>query len=66
MIVKAKIRTNQRSFSVVKGDVWLISLKSLPEKNMANQELVKELSKIYKKVRIVSGLRSKNKVLELG
>jgi uncharacterized protein YggU (UPF0235/DUF167 family) len=65
MLIKAKIKANQPSFSVKEGAVWQICLKSKPEKNKANQELVNELSKLYGRVRIVSGFNSRDKVLEL-
>jgi uncharacterized protein YggU (UPF0235/DUF167 family) len=65
MIIKVKVKTSQPSFSVKKGDVWVIALTSKPEKNKANQELVRELSKTYACVKIVSGLKSKNKVLDI-
>ncbi len=65
MIITAKVKTNQPEFSVRKGEMWVISVKSPPEKNRANAEIVKELSKIYKNVRIVSGFRSSRKKIEL-
>jgi uncharacterized protein (TIGR00251 family) len=43
-----------------------VYLKSAPENNKANIELVKEMKKLLKAdVRIVSGLTSKRKVLEI-
>ena len=43
-----------------------IAVKAIPDKNKANIELVKFLSKLLKKkVRIVSGMKSKEKVLEI-
>lgn len=60
-----RVRTEKKSFSLEKGVVWKVCLKSQPKNNLANKELVKELSKTYKSVRIVSGLRSKTKTLEL-
>ena len=67
MIITAKIKTNQKKFAIEKkNDVWTISVKSPPEKNKANIEIVKELSKTYKNVRIVSGLKSSRKKIEVG
>ena len=65
MIINAKVKTNQSKFSVKKADVWLISCTSPAESNKANIEIVKELSKQYKKVRILKGLKSKKKVIEI-
>lgn len=65
MIINAKVKTNQTKFSVKKDDVWLISCTSPAERNQANIEIIKELSKEYKKVRILKGLKSKKKVIEL-
>jgi uncharacterized protein (TIGR00251 family) len=43
-----------------------IAVKAIPDKNKANIELVKFLSKLLKKkVKIISGLKSRNKVLEV-
>jgi uncharacterized protein (TIGR00251 family) len=65
MMVRVKVKTNQHSFSVKKGNVWVIGIKSSPEKGMANREIIRELSKNYGSVRIISGFKSRNKVLEL-
>ena len=65
MIINAKVKTNQPKFSVKKGDTWLISCRSRAEENKANIEIIKELSKQYKKVRIIKGLKSKKKIIEI-
>ncbi len=66
MIITAKVKTNQKKFSIEKkGDVWIISVRSPPEKNRANIEIIRELSKIYGSARIVSGLRSSKKGIEV-
>ena len=66
MIIKAKIKTNQRRFSVSEGGLWTISVRSSPEKGMANAEIVKELGKKYENVKILSGLKSRKKTIFLG
>lgn len=67
MISTAKIKTNQKKFAIEKkGDVWLISVTAPPEKNLANREIIKELSKLYGSARIVSGLKSSRKRIEIG
>jgi uncharacterized protein YggU (UPF0235/DUF167 family) len=65
MIITAKVKTCQPYFSITKGPVWLIRLRSKPEKGKANQELVRELSREYSHVRIVSGFKSNAKKIEL-
>jgi len=65
MLIKARIRTGRPEFSIVKGEVWTICLKSRPENGKANAELINELSRLYKSVRIVSGKSSRNKLLQI-
>ena len=66
MIINIKVKTNQKKFSIEKKDnVWLISVTAPPERNKANIEIIKELSKIYGSARIVSGLKSNKKVIEI-
>lgn len=54
----------------VAGDEIAISIKSQPERGKANRELVKKLSQHFgvpeASVRIVSGLTSRKKVIEVG
>ena len=46
-------------------NILSISLKAVPDKGKANQELIRFVSKLLKnKVRIVSGLKSRKKTLE--
>jgi len=66
-IIQATVKTNQKKFSVVKTDnnIWIISVRSMPEHNKANIALMKELSKQYKHVRILKGLKSNKKLIKL-
>ena len=66
MIITARVKTGQRKFLVNTGPVWTISVVSLPEKNRANIEIVKELTRLYGSCRILSGKTSKKKVIEVG
>lgn len=66
MIIKARIKAGKDKFSVVEGDVWLINVKSIPENNEANKEIINELSKKYSSVRIIKGLKSKEKSAIIG
>ncbi len=66
MLITARIKTRQKSFKInKKGDIWVISVTSPPEKNKANIEIIKELSKIYGSARIISGLKSDKKKIEI-
>jgi len=58
---------NSKRFSVsVKDGKVRISLKSSPENNKANIELIRELSKLLgTEVRIVSGFKSKRKRIQI-
>ncbi|MFA6035390.1 MAG: DUF167 family protein [Candidatus Micrarchaeia archaeon] len=68
MIVEAVVKPNSKNFSVKYENSKLhVSLTEQAEKNKANIELLKELAKLlHCEVRIVSGLTSKRKKLELG
>lgn len=67
-LVRVKVRPQQGSFRVVSVDDSFIkiNLRSAPEKNQANVELEKELSRIFKSpASIVSGRKSKMKMVYL-
>ena len=66
MIINAKVKTGQKKFKIIKNpDFWVIETTSRPEKNLANHEIINELSKNYGTVRIVRGHTSSRKVIEL-
>ena len=69
-IIKIHVTVNQKEFQVLSFDPWRKSLKvqvkSKPENNQANNEIEKQLTRILKKkVKIVKGLKSKNKIIEV-
>ena len=68
MRYKVEVRFH-RDFVEVSGDVIVIGLTSKPEQGKANRELIRKLAKHFNvpqsQVRIVSGLRSKDKVVEI-
>jgi len=67
MLIQARVKTGQKKFEVVKKpEVWVISVKARPEKNLANHEIINELSKEYEKVRIIRGHKMIKKTIELG
>jgi len=59
-------KSGRFSVSVKDGKIK-IHLRSAPEDNKANLELIKELGKaLHSEVRIVSGLKSRHKTIEIG
>ena len=68
MIVEAKVIPGSKRFSMSsEGGILKIHLRSRPERNKANIELVNELSEsIGRPVRLVSGATSRKKMLEIG
>jgi len=67
MKIKVKVKPNSGKQEVIKKrDGYLVYLKSLPENNKANTELVKLLKKYFgRPVKIKSGLSSRKKVIEV-
>ncbi len=67
MILELTVFPKSKKFSIVQKDGKIkVHLKSAPEHNKANLELIKELSKLFNcQVRIISGLKSKAKKVEL-
>ncbi|MBU0957801.1 MAG: DUF167 domain-containing protein [Nanoarchaeota archaeon] len=68
MQIKIKVKPNSKKQEITKisETEYQISLKSPPENNKANIELIKIMKKHLKKeVKIKSGLKSKNKILEV-
>jgi len=67
MKIKVKVKPNSGRQEIVKeGDKYLVYLKSCPENNKANVELVKLLKKYFSRpVKIKSGLSSRKKIIEI-
>ncbi len=67
MIIKIKVKTNQPKTEIVEKDkIWKVNVKAKPENNKANLEIIKFFSKLFKKkVKIVNGLKNKEKLLEI-
>ncbi len=65
MIIKVKVFPNSKESHVVEGDVWKVYVKSKPHNNVANQELIKILKERFSTVKILRGLKSRNKILEV-
>ena len=68
MKLKIKVKPNSRKQEIIKisPEEYKVFLKSPPENNQANIELVKLLSKYFKSpVRIVRGIKSRDKIAEV-
>ena len=67
MIVEVSVVPKSGKFRIIeKEGVVKVHLRNPPEDNKANLELIKEFEKLFgKPVRIVSGLKSKKKKIEL-
>ena len=71
MIINVKVKpgSSEQKVSKIEGNNFVIFLKSKPENNKANMELIKLTSKYfsvnYKRIKIKSGLTSSKKVVEV-
>jgi len=67
MKINIIVKANAKENSIIKEeDLYKVSVKARAEDNKANIEVIKLLKKYFnKKVRIVSGLRSKRKIIEI-
>ncbi|MBU4069610.1 MAG: DUF167 domain-containing protein [Nanoarchaeota archaeon] len=67
MKINIKVKPNSATQEIEKkGDYYLVKLKSSPVDGKANLELIKILSKYFKKeARIKSGFTSRKKIVEM-
>jgi len=68
MKIKVKVKPGSSKQNIVKisDEVYEVNLKSRPEDGKANAELLKMLRKEFKKdIKILRGLTSKNKIIEV-
>ena len=67
MIIKVKVKANAKKSEIKKeDDFYIVSVKSPAHDNKANIEVVRLLTKYFKKrVRMIKGLKSKEKLLSL-
>jgi uncharacterized protein (TIGR00251 family) len=69
MILEIKVKTgsNKQRLEKISESQYKISLKSLPESNKANKELLKLLKKEFgREARIIKGMKSREKIIKLG
>ena len=65
IIVKANAKENKIEGFDINKNAYIVRIKAKPEDNKANIEIIKFLSKqLKKKIRIASGLKSKEKIIE--
>ncbi len=66
MIIRVKVKPGCKKFAIdKKGGFLVIHTKAEAEYGRANAEILNELSKIYKKVRIARGLKTPNKLIDV-
>ncbi len=66
ILVKTNAEENKISGYDAEKNVWKIEVCAVPEKNKANIGIIKFLTKQFgRRVRIVSGLKSKEKICEV-
>ena len=64
--VKVKPNSGIQKVEQLSGNEYKVFLKSVPENNKANKELIRILSKYFKEeVKIKSGFTSRKKVVEV-
>ena len=66
-LIRIKVTTNASKTELVEENEQLkLYLKAVPDKNKANQELIKFFKKEFNlKVEIKSGMKNRNKVLKI-
>jgi uncharacterized protein (TIGR00251 family) len=70
MKIQVKVKPNSRTEEVSQeGDSFVVKVKEPPKEGKANQAVIKLLAEHFgvsqSRVRILSGLRSRNKVIEV-
>ena len=66
-LITLKVKPNSNKNEIIeRGAVWKVNIKSPPQDNKANIELIRFLRKELKKeVRLIRGFKSKEKVVEI-
>ena len=65
--LRIKVIPNSKKAEVIKGKPLVVKVKAAPVKGKANKAVVKLLSKCFgKSVRIISGGKSKKKIVQIG
>ena len=69
LLYHVSVKFNSDEILVVRGNKITVSIKSEPRRGKANAELIKKLSRHFEvdssRIRMVSGLTSKKKIVEI-
>ena len=70
MKIQVKVKPNSKTEEVIQeGDSFIVKVKEPPKEGKANQAVIKLLAEHFdvpqSQVRILSGFRSRNKVIEI-
>lgn len=66
MIIEVSVIPNSKKFAIsVKDGMVKVHLEKAPENNKANLELILKFSKLFGKVHLISGHKSKHKKLAI-
>ena len=70
MKIQIKVKPNSRTAELIQeGDSFIVKVKEPPKEGKANQAVIKVLAEHFgvpqSQVRILSGFRSRNKVIEV-
>ena len=64
--IEIKVMPNSKADEIIEAEPLIIRVKEPPTKGKANKAVIKLLSRYFKaNVRIVSGARSKRKIVEI-
>lgn len=64
--IKVKPNSDKQEIKKISENEYVVHLKNHPEDNKANIELMKLLKKHFKKnIKIISGLKSRNKIIQM-
>jgi uncharacterized protein (TIGR00251 family) len=70
MKIQVKVKPNSRTEEISReGDSFIVKVKEPPKESKANQAVIKLLAQHFsvpqRRIRIISGFKSKNKVIEV-
>lgn len=67
--IKVKFENRKEKIEKIDNENYIVFVKSEPEKGKANKEIIKNLVKYFKKdisdIKIISGLKSRKKIIEI-
>ena len=67
--VKVKLKARQEKIEKIKENLFKVSIKQVPVKGKANKAVINSLANYFNisrsRIKIISGLKSRNKVFEI-